>query len=188
MNVTTLNEMPHAKSGTWDFKYFDDKPKIITSDTIDSFKQMFIKNHKNELYYFLWNDHDTWYVAHAVETEKFAIVGYLKVVDYQKLPNAWQIDGVDIHKDYRNLGLATLMYASIQSKTNKKLVSDNSQYTDSRKIWLSLSRSIGVKIYDETTGEKTGYVKINGIDDPEIWGPQHSRKLLLIENRTLFED
>lgn len=187
MELNQLNEMPNIGTGKWDFKEFEDTPSVIKVEEINKkFRQFFAKRYKAGFYYFLWNNFDKWYLAEDNGAGEFTIIGYLKVVDYPKLQNAWQIDGIDIHKNYQNQGLSTFMYKSIQSKTGKTLVSDSVQFDGARKIWMSLAKTPGVKLYDEVTGEKSGYITIDDFNDSTIWGPNHYRKLLLLENTNLF--
>lgn len=179
-------KLPRSESGDWDFKEFGSEPLLMkTSDVEKRFRLRFVRNVGDKYYLFFWDSHNRWYLAEELDDGNCLIIGYLKVKDYPKIHNSYQIDGIEIHPNYRSKGLSTFMYREINAKTGKTLVSDFVQYDNSRKIWLALSNSHGVKMFDTRTGEKTDVVKIKDLNDPEIWGNVHANKLLIYETKVL---
>lgn len=187
MTLKQLNETPGmGDKQQWDFKEFKKEPEIVDYKTITKhYKTIFMKRHYDRdggLYMFFWDNYHRWYLGKEVNDDQYIIIGYLQVRDYPHLRNAYQVEVIDVHPKFQKQGLSTFMYRSIQTKTNKKIVSDYIQFEDSRKIWTSLAQKDGVKIYDELTGEKTENIEIKDFNDPSVWGPKLVKKLLLFES------
>ena len=185
MTVKKLMEIPDTKFGSWDFNMMSINPKEITRNTITEYPY-FIKNFKGNYYYIFWDNYDTWYLVledDDVDEVKYYVAGYLKLIKYNKLPNAMQVDGIEIHKKYRGLGLSTFLYRCVKAKKGYSIVSDYIQYDNARKIWVSLAKKDGVKIFDEKTNKKSENIAIKDFNDDSIWGYKHKTKVLVLENR-----
>jgi len=178
-----INEMPNKGDGEdWNFNEFTTEPQEIPFKALSG--EYFTKPYKGNYYNILWDGFSKWYLI-LDDDEKYYVVGYLKLIKYNKLPNTMQVDGIEIHKNFRNKGLSTFLYRSVKSKKGYSIVSDYIQYENSRKIWTSLAKKDGVKIYDEETGKKSDFVSISDYNDSAIWGAKHKNKLLIFESYTL---
>jgi hypothetical protein len=186
MKIKDLKETPNKGIGVnWDFKTFTDKPPKVKYDNIKN-KKFFIKKFNDNYYYFVWDDHSTWHLILS-KNDEYTLIGYLKLIKYDNLPHAMQVDGIEIHQNYRKNGLSTFLYRSIQEKTNTTIVSDYVQYENSRKIWLSLSQKNSVKIFNELTNKISDKIQIEDFDDPSIWGKNHTHELLVFESVSVID-
>ena len=178
-----INEIPDKGVGNWNFNEFSTEPQEISYESFSD-GEYFIKKYNGKYYNILWDNFNTWYLI-LNDNGKYYIIGYLKLIKYNSLPNAMQVDGIEIHKNFRNKGLSTFLYRAIKSKKGYSIVSDYIQYDNARKIWASLAKKDGVKIYDEETGKKSNFVSISDYNDNAIWGANHTKKLLVFESYTL---
>ncbi len=167
----------------WDFNEFSSEPKEIPFEVFGN-GEYFTKNYKGDYYNIYWDGFNKWYLI-LDDNEKYYIIGYLKLIKYDNLPNTMQVDGIEIHKNFRNKGLSTFLYRMIKSKKQYSIVSDYIQYTDSRKTWTSLAKKDGVKIYDEETDKKSDFISISDYNDESVWGAKHNKKLLVLESYTI---
>jgi len=99
--------------------------------------------------------------------------------------NSYQVSWAEVSKDFENVGLAKQVYLKIIGKRGS-LVSDNEQYLGAKRLWLTLSRSVSVFVWD---GNINDYVRdasgdlmrVENIDHKKIWNTNvDARNILLV--------
>lgn len=180
-------EMPDRGEVEWDFQDPTIGRTKISNEQLEStYRENILKKFHGEMYNIFWDNNNSWFLSIEKDSE-WLIIGYLKLLPYDKIPNSMQVDAIDIYGPYRGKGLSTFLYRTIKSKKHYTLISDYKQYDNSRKIWTSLAKKDGIKIYDESTNTMSDFIEIKDFNDDKIWGTTHKHKLLVYENLQIGE-
>lgn len=189
-----ISETPDYGDGNRDFNDYRLGKTLVSIDKFnDVVNSIDYKKHYNEFYAIAENklDNNNIYLFVDVDGE-WLLIGEATFNDY-KIKNKGgyikQVDSINIHDKYRGKGLSTLLYRRLKAKNRWTIVSGNKQFDGARKIWTSLSKKDGIKLYDEKTGIlSSDYIEIDNSENRNIWNGSNSNKLFVLEGLLDLDD
>lgn len=81
--------------------------------------------------------------------------------------------------EFRNQGYATSLYTTLVRKYHFKLMSDNEQTNDGKRLWVGISKILNVRVLDAMTNT---IITKDMVSDEDIYFNESNRYLLIAEH------
>lgn len=172
-----LNEMPKYNDIEYKFKPIEDKGMTFLESKWKKIPITYSKiNEKGYLLYI--NNRNTLaligvtYYDKEMKSWRLAVHSYIKL---EKDNKHYKVIGVYTKEELQGNGIAFAMYKSLIDY-GFKLESDNEQYSGAKPLWITLSNSYNIEIYDENKKEviiDKFDIKKHNIND--IWSNDYSK-------------